>query len=173
VWFDSWSDLVPVVLVGGSAYALLVLVVRLSGKRALSQLNAFDFIVTVALGSILATTLLNADVSLVEGVTALALLLGLQFLVTTLSVWWPRSRDILTARPALLLANGTMQLDTLRHHRLTESEVRQAIRMSGTGDLSKIKAVILESNGKLSVIPADQYGDGSAAQDVPGTDEFR
>jgi len=93
MWFDSWADLVPVVFVRGAAYILLILLVRLSGKRSLSQLNAFDFIVTVALGSILATTLLTADVSLAEGVTALILLLGLQFIVTLLSVHWPRLRN--------------------------------------------------------------------------------
>ena len=71
MWFDSGTDLVPIVLVGASAYVLLVAVVRFAGKRSLSQLNAFDFVVSVALGSILASTLLNADISLAEGVTAL------------------------------------------------------------------------------------------------------
>lgn len=173
VWFNSWSDLIPVLLVGVCAYVLLVLIIRLSGKRALSQLNAFDFVVTVALGSILATTLLNSDITLIEGVTALALLLALQYLVTTLSVRWPRSRDVLTAQPALLLADGQMQPATLRRQRLTESEVRQAIRLSGTGDISQIKAVILESNGKISVIPAHQFGNGTATQDVPGAEQLR
>ena len=65
MWFDSWSAVV-LVHVGGAVYVLLVVIVRLSGQRALSQSNAFDFVVTVALGSMLATTLLNADISLVE-----------------------------------------------------------------------------------------------------------
>jgi uncharacterized membrane protein YcaP (DUF421 family) len=172
MWFDSWADLVPVVFVGGAAYILLILLVRLSGKRSLSQLNAFDFIVTVALGSILATTLLTADVSLAEGVTALILLLGLQFIVTLLSVHWPRLRNGITAEPVLLLANGSIQYETLRRQRLTESELRQAVRMSGAGDLAQVKAVVLESNGKFSVIPASQYGDGSAVDDVPGAEQL-
>ena len=173
MWFDSWSDLVPVVLVGASAYVLLVVVVRLSGKRSLSQLNAFDFVVTVALGSVLASTLLDADITLVEGVTALILLLGLQYIVAALSARWPRFRDGITAQPALLLADGQIQHDTLRRQRLTESELRQAVRESGTGDLSKVKAVVLESNGTFSVISDSQYGDGSALQDIPGAQDAR
>lgn len=173
MWFDSWSDLVPVVLVGASAYVLLVAVVRIAGKRSLSQLNAFDFVVTVALGSILASTLLNADIALAEGVTALALLLGLQYVLTTVSVRWPRVRDAITASPALLLADGKIQYETLRRQRLTESELRQAVRASGSGDLTQIKAVVLESDGTFSVITDSQYGDGSAMQDVPGAQQVR
>ena len=63
MWFDSWGDLVRRVLVGITAYASLVLVLRGSGKRTLAQLNAFDLVVTVALGSVLATILLSPDVS--------------------------------------------------------------------------------------------------------------
>lgn len=173
MWFDSWSDLVPVVLVGASAYVLLVVVVRLAGKRSLSQLNAFDFVVTVALGSILATTLLNADTALAEGVTAIALLLGLQYILTTVSVRWPRVRQAITARPALLLADGQVQYETLRRQRLTESELRQAVRASGSGDLSLIKAVVLESDGTFSVITNDQFGNGSALQDVPDAQQVQ
>lgn len=173
MWFDSWSDLVPVVLVGASAYVLLVVVVRLAGKRSLSQLNAFDFVVTVALGSMLATTLLNADTALAEGVTAIALLLGLQYILTTVSVRWPRVRQAITARPALLLADGQVQYETLRRQRLTESELRQAVRASGSGDLSLIKAVVLESDGTFSVITNDQFGNGSALQDVPDAQQVQ
>ena len=173
MWFDSGTDLVPIVLVGASAYVLLVAVVRFAGKRSLSQLNAFDFVVSVALGSILASTLLNADISLAEGVTALALLLGLQYILTSISVRWPRVRNGITARPALLLSDGEMQHETLRRQRLTEAEVRQAIRANGSGDLSKIQAVVLESNGTFSVILADQYGNGSAMQDVSGAHNRR
>ena|GEM_PF-7047790 len=72
----------------------------------------------------------------------------------------------------LLLANGSIQYETLRRQRLTESELRQAVRMSGAGDLAKVKAVVLESNGKFSVIPASQYGDGSAVDDVPGAEQL-
>lgn len=172
MWFDSWGDVVRIVLVGSVSYLVLVGVLRLSGKRTLSQLNVFDFVVTVALGSTLATILLSADVSFTEGVTALALLAALQFLVATLSAHWPRTRTILTSRPVLLMADGQIRHQALRRNRLTESELRQAVRSEGNGDLSQIKAVVLETNGKLSIITDSKYGNGSALEDVRGTEDL-
>lgn len=74
MWFDSWGELFRVLVVGAASYGTLVLVLRLSGKRTLAKLNAFDFVVTVALGSTLAAILLNRAVSWAEG--AIALILG-------------------------------------------------------------------------------------------------
>lgn len=166
MWFGSWSDIARVLLVGAAAYAVLVVILRMSGKRTLSQLNAFDFVVTVSLGSTLATILLSSDVSWAEGATALALLAGLQLVVALVSSHWPRARGVFTAEPVLLLVDGQPRQDALRAHRLAESELRQAVRMQGTGDLAQVKAVVLETNGKLSVITHSQYGDGSALADV-------
>jgi uncharacterized membrane protein YcaP (DUF421 family) len=172
MWFDSWADVARIVLVGAAAYVVLVVVLRVSGKRTLSQLNAFDFVVTVALGSTLATILLSAEVSFTEGITALGLLAGLQFLVATISAHRPSSRAALTSRPVLLLADGAIRHEALKRNRLTESELRQAVRMQGTGDLSHVKAVVLETNGKLSIITTSQYGNGSAMEDVRGIEDL-
>ncbi|MFI7578819.1 DUF421 domain-containing protein [Kocuria sp. M1N1S27] len=168
MWFDGWPQVMRIVLVGAAAYAALIVCLRISGKRTLAQLNVFDFIVTVALGSTLATVFLNTDVSWAEGVTAFALLAGLQMLVAWVSTRWPRVRGLFTSRPALLLAHGEIRYDALHRNRLTESELRQAVRMQGTGDLSQVAAVVLETNGKLSVITSGKYGDGTALEDIRG-----
>ena len=89
MFFDSWYDLARVLCVGAVAYVALVVMLRGSGPRTLSKLSAFDLVVTVALGSTLATVLLSKDVSLTEGVLAFAVLIGLQFFVTWTSVRWP------------------------------------------------------------------------------------
>lgn len=170
MWLDSWADLLRIVLVGTAAYAALVLVLRVSGKRTLGQLNAFDFVVTVSLGSTLATILLSTDVSFMEGLLALALLAGLQFLVASVAARWPRVRGALTAQPVLLLVDGEVRHPALARNRLTESELRQAVRQQGIGDLSLVKAVVLETNGKLSVISTSQFGDGSAVHGVRGAE---
>lgn len=167
MWFDSWSDIARVVFVGTAAYGSLVLVLRLSGKRTLSQLSAFDFIVTVALGSTLATILLSSDVSWGEGVTALALLAGLQWVVAAVTSRWPASRKVTTAQPRLVLSNGRIDDDALTASRLTRADIEQAIRSSGSGGLSDISAVVLESNGTLSVIRREQLGDASALGSLP------
>jgi uncharacterized membrane protein YcaP (DUF421 family) len=170
VWFDSWSDLVRVAVIGASAYLTVVLVLRLSGKRTLAKLNAFDLVVTVALGSTLATILLNSDVSWTEGALALVVLALLQSLVAWGTVRWPGGRKVVTARPTLLLRDGRALPGALREERVTMDEIRQAVRASGSGDLASIAAVVLESDGSLSVIPSDELGNGSSLEGVRARD---
>lgn len=166
MWFDSWSDLARVLAVGASAYVTLVVVLRAAGKRTLAKLNAFDLIVTIALGSTLATILLSADVSWAEGAVALALLTGLQVVVAWTVTRWPRSRLVVTSRPTLVFVDGRPLADVLVEQRVSMADLRQAVRSSGSGDLSTVAAVVLETDGSLSVIPGDKAGDRSALDEV-------
>lgn len=166
MWFDNWFDIWRVVLVGVSAYVSLIILIRVSGKRALAQMNAFDFVVTVALGSTLATILLSSDVSFLEGLVALALLLGLQIVVALGVQRSPRFRRLTTSAPSLLGRDGHIDDEALRRHRVARADVLQAVRASGTGDLSMVAAVVLESDGKVSVITRSQAGDGSSFRDL-------
>ncbi len=168
MWFDSWSDLLRVATVGASAYLTVVVILRLAGKRTLAKLNAFDLVVTVALGSTLATILLSSDVSWTEGALGLAVLALLQSLVAWVTVHRPGLRQVVTARPTLLLRDGCALPAALRAERVTMDEVRAAVRASGAGDLSSIAAVVLESDGSLSVIPRSNAGDGSSLRGVRG-----
>ncbi len=168
MWFDTWSDVLRVLLVGPASYFTVVLVLRASGKRTLAKLNAFDLVVTVALGSTLATIFLSKDVSWAEGAVALVVLALLQMAVAVLSSRLPVARSALTAGPTLLLRDGVMLDDALRAARLTEAEVCQAVRGSGFGGLGSVAAVVLESDGSLSVISSDQMGDERALDGVPG-----
>lgn len=170
MWFQGWSDLVRVLLVGSAAYLCLIALLRLSGKRTLAKLNAFDLVVTVALGSTLATILLSANVSWAEGTVALALLAGLQFVVALITSRLPRGRAMLIARPTLLLDHGRLLHDVLVRQRVSPADVRQAIRASGAGDLSQIGAVVLETDGSMSVIRTEQLGQRTALQDIANTD---
>lgn len=162
MWFDSWSGIFRVIVVGAAAYVFLIAALRVFGKRTLSQMNAFDFIVTVALGSTLATILLSSNVAWVEGVTALLLLAVLQFLVAWLSTKWGLFHRAVTARPALLVSEGKICDGATRANRVTESQVMQAIRSGGYGDITLVAAVVLETNGTLSVIGQNALGPGSA-----------
>ncbi|WP_430644880.1 DUF421 domain-containing protein [Agromyces sp. GXS1127] len=162
MWFDTWSDLARVILVGAAAYVTLVVVIRLAGKRTLSQLNAFDLIVTVAIGSTLATILLSSDVSFAEGALALVLLCALQFAVAFTTSRRSQVRGVVTAEPTVLLRDGVVDHAALRRMRLAESELLQAVRSSGQGDLAEVAAVVLETNGRFSVIPRSRLGQGTA-----------
>lgn len=166
MWFDSWSQ---VVRVGGStliAYVALVVILRSSGKRTLAKLNAFDFVVTVALGSVLATIILSDEVSIVDGVAALTVLVLLQFAVAWLSARNDRVQQVVKASPVQIVAEGELLVRTIREQRLTPAEVMQAIRRSGVGGLELVGAVVIETDGTLSVIPHSQLGSRSAVADV-------
>ena len=166
MWFDTWKDIARVLIVTAASYATLVLILRVSGKRTLAKLNAFDLIVTVALGSTLATILLNTDVSWSEGAAALLGMAALQFLVAIVTVRIPGIRKVVTSQPTILVRDGEYLEDAMRRQRVAHSEIRQAVRATGVGDLAKVAAVVLESDGTLSVVQTPQLGDGSALQDA-------
>jgi uncharacterized membrane protein YcaP (DUF421 family) len=173
-FFSSWSALLRVVAVGVPLYAGLILFLRVSGKRTLSKMNAFDFVVTVALGSVLATTLLSKQSALVDGLAAFFLLIGLQYLITWLSVRSLRVRKLVKNQPRILAFRGEVDADAMRRERVTEEELAAAIRASGLPDVDATYAVILETDGSISVIPPheDQETYGSL-EHVAGVDERR
>jgi uncharacterized membrane protein YcaP (DUF421 family) len=152
LFFSGWAGLARTVVVGVGAYVALIVLLRVSGKRTLSKMNAFDFVVTVALGSTLATILLNESVALAEGVVAFATLIGLQFALTWSSVRAPWVRGVVTGEPALLLYRGELLHDALRRSRVSESEVEAAVRAAGAPALDGLTAVVLETDGSLSVV---------------------
>lgn len=168
MFFDDWAGIWRTVVVGALAYIGLVAFVRVAGKRTLSKMNAFDLIVTVALGSTLATILLSRDVALAEGLTAFALLIFLQFSITWLSVRTSFVPGLVKSEPSLLAYRGEIVRDTLRGERVSESEVFQAVRQAGFAGLEDTHAVVLETDGNFSVIGADSTSD-SALGDVRGT----
>jgi uncharacterized membrane protein YcaP (DUF421 family) len=168
VFFDSWQSLGRVLLVGTLAYVALVVLLRVSGKRTLTKMNAFDLVVTVALGSTLATILLSKDVALVEGVAAFALLISLQFVVTFLSVRSRHIRNLVKSEPTLLFFRGQQLEDALRMQRVTEEEVRAAIRAAGVSQLKDVEAVVLETDGTFTVLNNSGQPATTAQQDVAG-----
>lgn len=152
MFFDSWFGLLRVLVVGTLAYTFLVVLLRVTSKRTLSKMNAFDLVVTVALGSTLATILLSKDVALLEGALALTLLCALQFAVTWLSVRSGAVKRIVKAEPRLLYFRGEPLDDVLRAERVTVDEVEAAVRQSGKGSPAEVAAVVLETDGSLTVI---------------------
>lgn len=152
------------------AYVGVVVLLRLSGRRTLSKMNAFDLIVTVALGSTLATILLNRDVALAEGILAFALLIGLQFAVTWTSVRVRWIRRLVTGEPALLFYRGKFLSRALQSARVTEDEVRASVRAAGLLALSDVEAVVLETDGSFSVV---EHGNVSGESSIAGVTEPR
>lgn len=161
IFFNRWEDLARTLIVGVLAYVFLVGCLRWSGKRTLSKMNAFDLIVTVSLGSVLASVLLSKSVSLAEGVLALFLLVGLQFVVTWTSVRFRWVRRFVTGEPLLVLDQGEFLPAALLHARVTEDEVCAAVRAAGIGPLDQVAAVVLETDGSFSVIKQSDQDRGT------------
>lgn len=159
-FFGGWDPIGRVLVVGTLTYVVLVLVLRLTGSRSLASMNAFDFIVTVALGAVFGRTLTAKGVALAEGVTALVLLLALQYLVAWLQTRWSFFMGVVTNPPALLYFRGTFLRDAMRRQRVTEAEVQAAVRKKQLGSMDEVEAVVLESSGEFSIIQS--IGNGSA-----------
>lgn len=150
--FDGWSGVVRVLVIAPAAYAALVLTLRLSGKRTLSKLNAFDFVITIAIGSTLASVITSKSLALVEGLTALVLLVVMQFLVTAASVRSKAFSGLIKAEPTLLVRDGRLLTGAMRRQRVTEGEIQSAVRSAGGHGLDQLEAVFLETDGSLTAL---------------------
>ncbi|MCS0655711.1 DUF421 domain-containing protein [Cytobacillus firmus] len=150
--FSSWQDIWRVLSIGAMSYIFLVIFLRIAGKRTLTKMNAFDLVVTVAIGSTLATIFLNKQVSLAEGLTAYVLLISLQYIVAWLSLHSPKFNKFIKANPELLYYRGHFVESALKENRVLRSEVLQAVRSGGHSSMDEIEAVVFETDGSMSVI---------------------
>ncbi len=152
MFISSWEEISRLLIVGPLSYIALIVLVRVAGKRSLAKMNSYDLVVTVALGSMLATILLNRNVPLSSGLAAIGLLLGLQYCVSWLAVRSHKVRNLLTAEPTLLYFQGTFLRDAMRRERVTEEQILTAIRNSGGSKPETVWAVVLETSGEISCI---------------------
>lgn len=152
IFFQGWNGPLRIVVVGVLSYAALVLILRLTGKRVLSKLNAYDLVVTIALGSTLSSIILDRSIALIEGLTAIAVLVLLQLAVSWTTAHRPSLRRLVTADPALLLSKGELRREVMKRERVVESEVLQAVRDKGGRELADADVVILQSDGSMAVI---------------------
>lgn len=133
-------------------YIFIILIIRTSGKRTLATLNAFDFLITVIIGSISATTILSKDTKFFDGVAALVTITLLQFIVAKISVKSQRFNKIIKAEPTLLYYDGEYIDHNMKKMRVSRDDVLQEVRINSGITMEGVKAVLLEANGKLSVV---------------------
>jgi len=166
--FDDFTVLFRTIFVGALSYILLIALLRVSGKRTLAKWNAFDFIVTVAFGSLLATMILSQDTSLVQGLIGFGLLVLLQYVLSWLSTHYAKVRELVKSQPTLLLHQGEFRDAALKDQRVTQGEVRTAIRNKGIAAIEDVEAVVLETDGSFSVLRRFEGSSTSALVDVQG-----
>ena len=139
--FDDWTGLLRVLTVGCAAYAALILFLRISGKRTLAKLNAFDLVVTVALGSTLSSVIVTKSVALLEGLLAFAVLMGAQYVIAALCVRFPMVGRLIKSDPRLLVCHGRLLDQAMREERVTVDEIRSIVRGCGYATLAEVGAV--------------------------------
>lgn len=160
-----WSGFEPVLrilVVGTLGYIALVMILKISGKRTLAKMNAFDFIITVTIGSAFGRVLTAKSVSITEAVTAFILLAILQYVFAFCETHSNLFKKIVTTRPALLYYKGEYQDRNLKEARLDRDELLGAVRKKGFGSLGDVEAIILESDASFSIIGKSKDGDESA-----------
>lgn len=166
IFFDNWESLTRTLIITIIAYIAIILMLRISGKRTLSKMNAFDFIITIALGSAFATITLNKSVALADGALVFFLLIFLQYSITWLSVRNKFIKKLITSRPSLLLYKGELFKDVLKKERITIEEIYVAARQKGISDLKSIDAIVLETAGEITVIPKIENNQPSTLENV-------
>ena len=153
-------------ILGTVAYIAIIFMLRISGKRTLSKWNSFDFVVTIAFGSVLASILLSTEDSFGTGIFGFALLVLFQYILTWISVRSSWIQKLVKAEPALLLYQGQIKHDVLKRERIAEGELLAALRTSGVGAIEDADAVVLETDGSFSVITDLNNSTASALRDV-------
>lgn len=152
IFFDNIDKLGRIVLTAVMVYVLIVLATKVSGKRSTSQLNNFDWIVTVMIGSLGASTILLENIPFIEGAASIIVLYVLQFLVTKYASISPAFSSVILSEPRIVFYQGQFLPDAIRAERLTRQELECAMRSEGVHSLSEIEAIVFESDAKLTII---------------------
>lgn len=141
-----------IVLSLGSLAAIFVLT-KLMGYRQMSQMSMFDYITGITIGSIAAEMATSLEESFVQPLTAMIVYALATAGLAVLSSKSIRGRRILEGKPLILLNNGELYLKNLKRAKVDVNEFLTQCRVNGYFDLSKVQTVILEGNGKLSILP--------------------
>jgi len=164
--FENWEKLGQVALMTVISFVILFLFIRISGKRTLAKFNAFDFVVTVALGSTLAYMML-AMVPLLEGVMVLMLIIALQYFFAKLASTSDKMEYLINSSPRLLFYKGAYLKENMRTEAITVDEIYAVVRQAGIEKLDEVLAVVIELNGEISVIKKSYIISGSSSlQDI-------
>ena len=149
---DSVPSLLWVIFSCFTLYVVMIITTRLVGLRSFTAFSSFDFLVTLAMGALLASTVVSRNVALAEGITAIITLFLLQISVAAMRTRWRWLRRWVDTQPTLLMEHGNVLHHNLRAVRITESELLAKLRAHNVSNYQQVKAVVLESSGDVSVI---------------------
>lgn len=150
----------------GVFYAHIVLLMRIAGKRSLSEMTTFDFITNISIGSILPSAIVTRGIAFWTGLAVLTTLVGLQYAVTLAASRSRRFEELVTNPPRLLYYDGDFIEDNMRAERVSRQQLRSKLRERGYTRMAGIDAIVLETSGSLSVLQSQGDGDLELAADI-------
>ena len=172
-WINtSGSDLLMILITGIGIFTALLIFTRLAGLRSFSKLSSFDFSITVAFGSIMASTLLSESPSLIAGAFALAVLYAIQFCVSKLRRSSSFMRKLFDNEPILLMAGERVLTKNLTSVRMTNDDLNYKLRAAGITHKKQVLAVVLETTGDVSVLKASEDFDITMLKGVRDVEEM-
>ncbi|MFW8637517.1 DUF421 domain-containing protein [Cribrihabitans pelagius] len=140
-----------------AAAAWVLMLVRVLGLRTFSKMTAFDFVVTIAAGSLLAgASQAESWTSFAQAVIAMAALMGAQYTAERLKLRFDRVEAAVQNQPRLLMRDGAFIREAMRETRVSETDLRGQLREAGVLRLSDVRAVVLETTGDISVLQGDE-----------------
>ncbi len=143
-------------------YAVLIAVIRLMGKRQIGEMEPSEFVVTMLLADLAAVPMQDTGIPLLSGLIPILTVLAMELILAAVSMNSVRARKLLCGKPVILMENGQILQQNLRSTRLTLDELTELLRGEGYVDLAQIQYAILETNGKLSILPYPKYAPPSA-----------
>ena len=155
-WFSGWDKLGTIAVTALTFYIYVVALVRIFGKRTTNQLNNCDWIITFAIGSIVASGILLEEVTVLDSALAILILAILQWLTTWTVLRSRFASKMVKSDPTLLLHKGRFIESAMNHTRVSEEEIRAVLRSKGMFSVDEANWVILETNGTFSVMPHDK-----------------
>jgi uncharacterized membrane protein YcaP (DUF421 family) len=134
-------------------YLVLLIGLRLAGKREVGQMNVFDLVVLLLIANAVQNAMVGPDTSLLGGLIAAAILLGSNALLARLRLRWPRLRRIVEGSPTLLVLHGQVLDRAMAREGVDREELDAALREHGVTDIGVVDLAVLETDGSISVVP--------------------
>jgi len=145
-------------------YLILIAVIRLMGKRQIGQMEASEFVVTMLVANLAAIPMQDGSIPLYSGAVPILTVLGVELLLSALSLRSLKVRKLLCGKPVILIENGNILQQNLRKTRVTLDELTGHLREKDVLDLRSVQYAILETNGNLSVFPYPKERPASAKE---------
>jgi uncharacterized membrane protein YcaP (DUF421 family) len=150
--FGGWRDMAAALIEAVVFYFYAILLLRVSGKTTVGTARIFDFVSTVAMGTMVGSTIISSSIALTTGLVGLTALVALQWAVAYASSRSGRLYRITTNTPRLLYDGSRFLDENLREERITRDDLKAKIRQSGHPTLESVAAVVLETTGNVAVI---------------------